>query len=287
VRNSLLYLVGTLESEQGIADQYVWKGGKQIFETSTSHMRQLLLKQLLEKQIGIQKWRQQTTGIPSNEVIWRGVWQPFRDDKVNQFLWQIIYRIPATKHFVFSQGWVRDISRNEIIKRCDSRTWCERCPDNAYEDLVHLFWKCSESQAIWEWVFALMRKVGKFRASDWEFTMAQVLLGAPIKNVGRKWPRHLWEVLRGQTTWEIWFTRDKQLFDQVQTSREGTVMKIWTQIRQYLVIGWSKYRDKIRQGKLTREKAWFLFTKDYGDDECISSLIDDKLLIPYKPFGLI
>jgi hypothetical protein len=64
-------------------------------------------------------------------------------------------------------------------------------------------------------------------------------------------------------------------------------MKAWTQIRQYLVLGWNKYRDRIQQGKLTRAKAWSLFTKDYGGDACVCSLVNDKILIPYKPCGLI
>jgi hypothetical protein len=73
-RNQQLYLVGTLQSEQAVVDQYVWKDGKQSFETSTSHMRKLISKQSQEDHIAIQKWRQQTTGVPSNKEIWRGVW---------------------------------------------------------------------------------------------------------------------------------------------------------------------------------------------------------------------
>jgi hypothetical protein len=57
----------------------------------------------------------------------------------------------------------------------------------------------------------VMRQVGKFRATDWDFTIAQVLLGDPIGNFGQKWPKLLWEIMRGQTIWEIWFVRDKLL----------------------------------------------------------------------------
>jgi hypothetical protein len=96
----------------------------------------------------------------------------YRAEKINQFLWQVAYRIPATKDFMITNHWIPNMSSNRIIRRNDPRSWCIRCPLNEYEDLLHLLWKCPESRIIWEWVFALMWKVSKFRDSDWSFTVA-------------------------------------------------------------------------------------------------------------------
>jgi hypothetical protein len=93
--------------------------------------------------------------------------------------------------------------------------------------------------------------------------------------------------MRGQTIWEIWFGRDKQLFDHITTTREGVIMKVWTQVRQYLVLGWEKFREKIQRGKLTKDKACFLFTKEYGDNECLCSLLNDELQVLFEPFGIV
>jgi hypothetical protein len=65
------------------------------------------------------------------------------------------------------------------------------------------------------------------------------------------------------------------------------VNSIWAQIHPYFAIAWEKYLKKVESGKLTAERAWFLFTKDYGDDSCICSLVGKKLVVPFKPFGIV
>jgi hypothetical protein len=77
------------------------------------------------------------------------------------------------------------------------------------------------------------------------------------------------------------------MFDASPTSREGVVMKIWAQLRQYFFIGWEQYQEKVIAGKLTTARAWYLFTCDYGKEECLFWLEDCKLRVPYKPFGVL
>jgi hypothetical protein len=197
-KDKSLFLVGTLDSEQGEADRHCWEDGRPIFESSTGHLRKLIAKAPLEEHASLQKWRRDIPGVPAGPAIWRAVWHLYRSDKVNQFFWQVVYRIPASKYYVISRKWIPELGEDEpveIVSRDDPRMWCERCPLNECEDLLHLLWKCPESQAIWDWVFTLMRKVCHFWATDWAFTVAQVLLGGPVGNGGSRWPIILWEII--------------------------------------------------------------------------------------------
>jgi hypothetical protein len=145
----------------------------------------------------------------------------------------VAYRIPASKYYAITRGWVPELleEEDEVILRDDPRMWCDRCELHECEDIFHLLWKCPESQAIWEWVFTLMRKVCQFCESGWCFTVAQALLGALVGNGGRRWPMVLWEIIRGHTVWEIWYCTDRLMFDAASTTREGVVISIWTKLR--------------------------------------------------------
>jgi hypothetical protein len=190
-KDKSLFLVGTLDTEQGEADRHCWTDGRPIFKSSTGHLRSLISKVPLEEHVSIQKWRRDIPGVSAGPAIWRAVWRPYRADKINQFLRQVVYRIPASKYYAFTRKWVpewKDDEPVEIIYRDDPRVWCKCCPLNECKDLFHLLWKCPESQAVWDWVFSLMRKVCHFRETDWDFTAAQALLGAPVGNGGRRWP---------------------------------------------------------------------------------------------------
>jgi hypothetical protein len=89
------------------------------------------------------------------------------------------------------------------------------------------------------------------------------------------------------TIWEIWYGGDRLMFDALPTTRYGIVMLIWTQICQYFFIGWDGYKEKILAGKMTQARAWFLFTRDYGQAECLFYLEDDILRVLYTPFGVL
>jgi hypothetical protein len=74
------------------------------------------------------------------------------------------------------------------------------------------------------------------------------------------------EIIRGYAIFEIWYSRDKLMYDDLCSTPHGMIMTIWAQIQPYFNIGWEKYKKKIASGKLTADRAWFLFTKDYGDN---------------------
>jgi hypothetical protein len=69
-----------------MVDRYCWKDGRPIFDITTGQLRRLQGKAKSWKYIGVQKWRQQIAGVPQQNDIWKKVWQPFREAKVNNFL---------------------------------------------------------------------------------------------------------------------------------------------------------------------------------------------------------
>jgi hypothetical protein len=77
------------------------------------------------------------------------------------------------------------------------------------------------------------------------------------------------------------------MFDASPTTHNGIVMLIWTQLRLYFVIGWDGYKQKIRAGKLSKAKAWSLFTQDYGNEDYLFTLEADLIYVPYIPFGVV
>jgi hypothetical protein len=146
------FLIGTLDTDQGAVDRHCWADGRRTFESTTGHLRHLIAKQPKEEHVGICKWRMEIPGVPPGPDIWKAVWRPYRADGINQFLWQVAYRIPASKYYAITRGWVPELleEEDEVILRDDPRMWCDRCDLHECEDLFHLLWKCPESQAIWE-----------------------------------------------------------------------------------------------------------------------------------------
>jgi hypothetical protein len=54
-KDKSLFLVGTLDTDQGEADRHCWKDGRPIFESSTGHLRRLIAKVPVEEHVSIQK----------------------------------------------------------------------------------------------------------------------------------------------------------------------------------------------------------------------------------------
>jgi hypothetical protein len=84
-------MVGPADSDQGDALRFCWTDGVPFFSTTTGHMRKLKL-QLFEPQVehkNLMKWQNELAGVSPAPKIWKHVWLPYRQDKVNHFLWQV------------------------------------------------------------------------------------------------------------------------------------------------------------------------------------------------------
>jgi hypothetical protein len=173
----------------------------------------------------------------------------------------------------------------EQITRNDPRTCCDRCQDAQHEDLLHRLWMCPASVVIWEWIFLVMTEAGKC-SSRFTASPAQGLLGTKIHDAGRQFPEKLWEIVRGHGMWEIWLARDKLVMDNITVSREEIIHKTWFSVRQYLDIGWDDLLVKVAGGKLSQEQAEQAFAKDFGPVGCLFNFDQNRLLVPFTPFGM-
>jgi hypothetical protein len=86
-----LFLVGPSMSRFGKADWYNWLDDTPFMNSSTGHLRVLLAQQKgpITSSVGMEKWRQQLPGVPSDKEICQGIWIPYREGKINEFLWQV------------------------------------------------------------------------------------------------------------------------------------------------------------------------------------------------------
>lgn len=172
---------GLIDSEVGISESFRWKDGKDFFKTSTSHLRHLMERDTSEPHISIIKWRNKIAGVPSEKIIWESIWKSYREEKVNHFMWQIVYQAFATQHYVGRRSIIKDDAGNIIpFSRADPRWWCVRCPNGAHEDFLHCLWSCPKSEEIWGFIEELMLKARGDLSSQFQISAAQALLGAPI-----------------------------------------------------------------------------------------------------------
>jgi hypothetical protein len=141
---------------------------------------------------------------------------------------------------VYIKHMVQDSVRGETIYRNDSRTWCNRCDSNQYEDLIHMLWNCLELQAVWEWVRNTIIAAAGL-STNFQFTPAQALLGTKVVNGGARFPLRLWEVLQGHAVWEIWKSKLKCGYDHIIQPLQTTIVLIWSKICQYMKIGWHSF----------------------------------------------
>jgi hypothetical protein len=194
-----MMLIGSRQDEVGESDMFTWADGKQVFDTSTKHLRKLLLERRAPSQepIRVTKWKEQISGVPDTKVITKKIWIPDHEEKVNQFLWQIMHRIPTTRRYIYMHRIVGDIEDGEHIANDDPRMNCLCCNMNVQEDCYHMLWTYHRTAETWLWVENLIRKARNLD-SGFKITPAQALLGAPIQLKGQSIPAKLWEVMRGK-----------------------------------------------------------------------------------------
>ena len=147
--HSLLFM-GHCSSLQGILENYMWGDSVPLMESTTGKIQKFICQTKAPKveHIGICKWRLQIAGVLSEPVIWTGVWRPYRQDKINHFLWQIVFRTLLTKRYVYLHHMAEDNLPGDCIRRDDPRTWCQRRHTDAHEDILHMLWGCEESQKV-------------------------------------------------------------------------------------------------------------------------------------------
>lgn len=114
--------------------QYKWRDGTDLLHSSTTQLRILQTMDLSQVHIALSKWEAQLScTIPVD--IWESIWVPYRSAAENTFLWQLLYRIPATNKWRFPN-----------CPTSNPNTLCSRCSLQVQEDVLHCIWGCAASR---------------------------------------------------------------------------------------------------------------------------------------------
>lgn len=90
---------------------------------------------------------------PAYRVVWCNVWKSYREEKIDFFLWCLVHRINATKHYIGRHS-IRHYEAGLIVpfSHRNYEWWCGRYVNDAHEDIQHCQWSCQDSQRTWVWI---------------------------------------------------------------------------------------------------------------------------------------
>lgn len=141
--------------------------------------------------------------------VWQLTWIEFRSAAENTFLWQLIYRIPATQRWRFPDR-----------PSTDPETWCSRCNLQVTEDIFHCIRDCHKSRQCWDWCAALLSWVSPGTQAAIQLQPEHVLIAAALPQAWET-PDRLWQTIRAIICWIILKDRNGHIFggDQSYVSR--------------------------------------------------------------------
>jgi hypothetical protein len=254
-----------------ISSLYEWSDGKQVVDTSTAYIRKLQSSITPGAHRSLQRWRRHYRWEPDWRKVWRNTWLPYRAAKENCFLWQILYRSPAT------QQW-----RLPKLSRRDRATHCTRCNKGTQEDILHCIWNCPQSLVVWDWVCTMLQLVSRNRQVSLELKFQHVLLAEDLPP-DFLIPKKFWAIFRAVTCWEIWKARCSHFMEDVRTTPISIIRKIWYRVCIYLSLFWRLKCSKIRTGPMEAGRAVQQMQRDFRRSTSIWSVHDNRLHTPSLP----
>lgn len=144
-------------------------------------------------------------------TLWDEVWQKFRPEKINAFLWQVLFFAPATNRWRFKNK-----------PRSDAATHCPRCHSNRVEDLANCLWECPRASKIWRWTVDLI-PITAVCSTSIQLTNTQALIAEPLDD---HVPRYWWRSVRAATIWNIWLARNQEAILKKRSPTAETKIKI-------------------------------------------------------------
>lgn len=115
-----------------------------------------------------------------------------------------------------------------------------------------------------------------------QLTMGQALIGKLLDatvTVPVKW----WVTLCGTALWYIWIARNEETRQNQHVIEYTTKIKIWHEAQLYLKTEWKPRKIQCHTGKLTEEKATYLFQFDFGTSEFFYKSVDTELVFNKPP----
>lgn len=64
--------------------------------------------------VGLCKWRMEVKAVPVDSLVCQSTWKKYRGEKINHFLWQLVHRINAMKHYI-GVGLLGDLLMEQLF----------------------------------------------------------------------------------------------------------------------------------------------------------------------------
>lgn len=189
----------------------------------------------------------------------------------NNFLWQMIYRMPATNKWRFP---ARPSS--------DPDTWCVRCQQQCPKDLLHCMWACPNANRCWMWCAELLAWLSVTPQGGLQLNPAHILIAEALPH---EWdtPVRLWHTIRAIMSWIIWKDRNQHVFGGERSNVTRMIRLTWHRLSMYMRIAWKDLLSKVRLDRLTLTEAQDLMAIHFGAMGKLWTLSEVRLQIPPVP----
>lgn len=263
--------IGRPLADLRFALQYRWRDKIEFFNTCTSHLRSIQLREERQPHRRICQWQELFRLDLHLPTLWKETWLPFRSMSENCFLWQLLYRIPATQHWRFPQ-----------LPAADQRTWCTRCNSQVMEDILHCIWYCPISREVWKWVNYII-SISANQSTQYPLIHPAHIFVAKAFQRNFGIPEKLWQILRAASAWIIWKERCKHFIEGSPSTSASGINMIWSRVRTYIRQAWLDNLRRIRLGQLSQTEAIAHMSRSFGNSSEVWSIHEDKLQIPPVP----
>lgn len=108
----------------------------------------------------------------------------------------------------------------------------------------------------------------------------QILIGEPL---GDHVPKLWWRSLQAAALWNIWLSRNEEVIANLKVPFEATKGKIWSQIRLDLKSEWQRRQEQVQSGTISKDRVRFLFQFDFGENELVYTIRENKLKVARVP----
>lgn len=238
-----LKIIGQVNSELGLVDLYKWVSSRPIFDTSTSHMRQLSsivhappMHNSLTRQARRTRWE------PDPRKVWKKICCPFVSKREHGYvMWQIIYLFPMTNSWRH-----REVPRSNLVTS-----------PTTYTKIQLIAYGTTPSRSrFWEsWACNMIQHTIGHQHRDVKLTLPQALLRDNLR-AHRDTPGKWWELIQGAIYW-VFRRPTIQLLtmEHLETMAQALLDQIWHRIKVYMYKEWAVLQNKVNSNRIQARVA--------------------------------
>lgn len=212
--------------------------------------------------MSIKKWQELIDWTLSASILWAKAWQPFREEKINSFLWQVVFFSLATNRWLFPN-----------LPRSHEDTHCTRCHAIRVEDLVHCLCECPKARRIQTWTRKLVR-ITTTSITIISFLVTRALIVEPLSiHIPQGW----WRLLCATTIWHIWLVRNQEVIPKRKVSTKEMKLKIWLQVMMNIHNEWTRRANQCNKGVIIEQKVQESLKINFGQCDVVYTTQTTKI----------